>query len=56
MSYEIAGSGALLLEHRYSCQKFDQRSPTMVIFEVACPQDLNLTVGYLGLAVQLHKE
>lgn len=56
MSYEIVGFVALLPGHRCSYQKTDQRSPTMVILEVACPQDLNLTVRHLTLAVQLHEE
>lgn len=30
--YEIVGSVALLLEHRYSCLETDQRSPPMVIW------------------------
>lgn len=54
MPSQAAGSVALLPEHRYNCQRTDQPSPTIV--SLARSQDLNLTVGYLWVTVQLHKE
>lgn len=50
------GSVALSPEHRCSYQTTDQPSPAMVGFVVTCSQNLNLTIRYLGVTVQLYKK